>query len=648
MVSNHASAFELAVRKTWSLGRISELLEAGRQGGWLPLAGDAPAVLDATKLLATYGEKLQSLATPMQRLAERCKLSPREVDALWLLTCIELEPRVTRALKLLLVDSGVAEMTVQLLERATYGEKTHPGGESFVERFCNLGLAECAIDSAVPLQRRTIRASDRVLELARGALDLDGAVRSFARLEYPVDHSGEVSHPLRDALASTTPTLVVITGMSEAARTDCFRAAMASSTRPAIVVRADGLAGDRIVASRQLRAIARECMLHGALPVIENYDRLGDRCELVEDTLLQTLDGAVVVTAGRAIEPPIDHPMLAVEATIPPVADRAEHWRRALPGATPELVAQCADTFRFPVTKIAQVGASVRCAAEATGTSIADVKAAVRADIEPKLSAVAKRVVVTQTWDDLVLPVEEFDLLLELCGRVRYRDQVLDEWGFADKVGRGTGITALMSGPPGTGKTMIAGLLANELGLDLYQIDLSKIVSKYIGETEKQLAAVFDAADAGHAVLLFDEADSLFGKRTEVKSSNDRYANLETNFLLQRIESFTGIAILTTNHESAIDPAFKRRLTTHIRVPAPERAQREELWKAMMPKQANVTGELDFSRLASEFEMSGGYIKNATLRAAFLAAAERKPISTAHLLRAARAEYQGMGRIALG
>lgn len=236
MVSNHASAIELAVRKTWSLGRISELLEAGKQGGWLPIAGDTPAVLDATKLLATYSEKLQGRATPMQHLAQRCKLSPREVDALWLLTCIELEPRVTRALKLLLVDIGGAEMTVQLLERAIHGEKTHPAGGSFVERFCNLGLAECAIDSAVPLHRRTIRASDRVIDLARGAFDLDGAVKSFARLEQPGDPRGDVPDVLRAALANTTPTLVVITGMSEAARTDSVRVAMASSTRPAIVV----------------------------------------------------------------------------------------------------------------------------------------------------------------------------------------------------------------------------------------------------------------------------------------------------------------------------------------------------------------------------------------------------------------------------
>lgn len=195
---------------------------------------------------------------------------------------------------------------------------------------------------------------------------------------------------------------------------------------------------------------------------------------------------------------------------------------------------------------------------------------------------------------------------------------------------------------------MLAGLLAGELGLDLYQVDLSKIVSKYIGETEKQLSELFDAAESGQAIILFDEADSLFAKRSEVRSSNDRYANLEVNYLLQRIESFTGIAILTTNHETAIDPAFMRRLAFHIRVPMPDEEQRVLLWEGMLPKRADRVTNLDFARLASEFEMSGGYIKNAVLRAAFLSADEGTPISNAHLFRGARAEYEAMGKLVHG
>jgi SpoVK/Ycf46/Vps4 family AAA+-type ATPase len=242
--------------------------------------------------------------------------------------------------------------------------------------------------------------------------------------------------------------------------------------------------------------------------------------------------------------------------------------------------------------------------------------------------------------------VDQFDQVAELVARVRHRRQVLDAWGFGDKIGRGHGVAALFSGPPGTGKTMVAGLVARELGLDLYQVDLSKMVSKYIGETEKQLARLFDAAESGHAVVLFDEADALFAKRTEVKSSNDRYANLEVNYLLQRLESFTGISILTTNHETAIDDAFRRRLALHVRFPMPDEPQREQLWTAILPDRAHVARNVDHARLAREFEMSGGYIRNAALRAAYLAADEGDAIGMAHLWRAARAEYEAMGKVA--
>ena len=295
---------------------------------------------------------------------------------------------------------------------------------------------------------------------------------------------------------------------------------------------------------------------------------------------------------------------------------------------------------------IVRAAESVTAAAHSESIQVADIHEGLRAHLDRDLAGIATRVETRQTWNDLVLPVDQFDLLVELVARVRRRDQVLDQWGFADKVGRGIGTAALFSGPPGTGKTMIAGLLARELGLDLYQSDLSKIVSKYIGETEKQLAKLFDAAESGHAILLFDEADSLFAKRTEVKSSNDRYANLEVNYLLQRMEAFRGISLMTTNHEAAIDQAFMRRLAFHVRLPMPEEQEREKLWRAMMPAAAPVAEDVDFAALAERFSMSGGYIRNAALRGAFMAADEGSSIATRHLECAAKLEYEGMGKIA--
>jgi SpoVK/Ycf46/Vps4 family AAA+-type ATPase len=232
---------------------------------------------------------------------------------------------------------------------------------------------------------------------------------------------------------------------------------------------------------------------------------------------------------------------------------------------------------------------------------------------------------------------------------VRNKRRVMEQWGFGSKLVKGLSLSVLFSGEPGTGKTMVASLIAAELGLQLYQIDLAQLVSKYIGETEKNLARAFDAGEAGHAVLLFDEADALFGKRSsEVKSSTDRYANMEINYLLQRIERFSGVAILTTNLAAAIDPAFLRRLSVHVRFEMPDDDARAELWQRMLPSAAPREGNIDFGSLGRNYKFSGGYIRNAVLRAAYLAAADGRSITMNHLRRAADLEAWEMGRVAGG
>jgi SpoVK/Ycf46/Vps4 family AAA+-type ATPase len=208
----------------------------------------------------------------------------------------------------------------------------------------------------------------------------------------------------------------------------------------------------------------------------------------------------------------------------------------------------------------------------------------------------------------------------------------------------GRGITALFQGPPGTGKTMVAGALASELGIELYRVDLSRVMSKWIGETERNLGAVFSAAEESQAIILFDEADSLFGKRTEVRSSNDRFANLEVNYLLQRLDSFYGIAILTTNLGTSIDPAFKRRLAFRVHFPIPDEEQREQLWRAHLPPTLPAAG-LDLADLARRYPLTGGSVRNCVMRAAFLAAGEGATLSQEHLLRAVRLEYRAAGKL---
>jgi len=253
------------------------------------------------------------------------------------------------------------------------------------------------------------------------------------------------------------------------------------------------------------------------------------------------------------------------------------------------------------------------------------------------LENLAQRIEPVAQWNDLVLPPSEKAILQEISSHVRHRSKVYESWGFGGTCRRGLGISALFAGSSGTGKTMAAEVLANTLHLDLYRIDLSSVINKYIGETEKNLRRVFDAAEDGGAILFFDEADALFGKRSEVKDSHDRYANIEINYLLQRMESYRGLAVLATNMRSALDPAFLRRIRFVTNFPFPEFAQREEIWQRVFPADAPTEG-LNASLLA-RLAIPGGNIRNIAMNAAFRAAEEGTPVRMTHLAHSARHEF---------
>ena len=277
--------------------------------------------------------------------------------------------------------------------------------------------------------------------------------------------------------------------------------------------------------------------------------------------------------------------------------------------------------------------------------TVESVALAVRRHLEHALSQVAEPFRTTLTWEDAVLTDEVTETLREILAQARNREKVYDDWGFRQKMSYGRGLACLFSGAPGTGKTMMAGILARELGQEIYRVDLSRVVSKWVGETEKNLAKVFDEAESAQVILLFDEADSLFSARTEVKGSNDRFANMEINYLLQRMEAYDGMTILTTNFEKSIDEAFKRRLKFRVNFPVPELEQRVKLWRSMIPAQANVADDIKFEVLGKKFSLSGGNIKNAVLRAAFYAAEADGVLNHALLDRAATAESREMGRL---
>ncbi len=290
---------------------------------------------------------------------------------------------------------------------------------------------------------------------------------------------------------------------------------------------------------------------------------------------------------------------------------------------------------------IAEHESQTRSAGEAPHLAVAlwDV---CRAQARPRLESLAQRIEPVATWDDLVLPERQKEILVHIAVHLRQRSKVYQSWGFAAKSARGLGISALFAGPSGTGKTMSAEVLANELRLDLYRIDLSQVVSKYIGETEKNLRRVFDAAEDGAAILLFDEADALFGKRSEVKDSHDRYANIEVSYLLQRMEAYRGLAILTTNRKETLDAAFLRRIRFVVDFPFPNAAERAEIWRRVFPPQTPTEG-LCIERL-TRLNAAGGHIRNIAMTAAFQAADAGEPVRMSHLLWAARHEFAKLER----
>jgi hypothetical protein len=343
---------------------------------------------------------------------------------------------------------------------------------------------------------------------------------------------------------------------------------------------------------------------------------------------------------------PVVRPDLRYRVDVPRRGDQLRLWQAVLDGSAARFGSALdgvAAEFRLSAHDIAAVGARMREEVAEVPDPQAALWQACRGRERMHLGGLAQRIEPAARWDDLVLPDPQTTTLRQIAVQVRHRLTVYERWGFASATSRGLGITALFSGESGTGKTMAAEVLANELHLDLYRIDLSAVVSKYIGETEKNLARLFDAAERGGSILFFDEADALFGKRSEVKDSHDRYANIEVSYLLQRMEAYRGLAILTTNQKSALDPAFHRRLRFVVHFPFPDAAQREEIWRRVFPPETPTAG-LAFDKLA-RLHAAGGQIRNIALAAAFGAADAGEPVAMTHLLEAAHAEAAKRERV---
>lgn len=391
----------------------------------------------------------------------------------------------------------------------------------------------------------------------------------------------------------------------------------------------------------------RESLL---LPLALYLDAMGSEIDAPQAGLASPVNrllarlGGVVFLDTRDIWQGLAQSSLPVDVSKPTAAEQRAAWSAALGEAAGETPALLTGQFNLGLSGIQQIARQVLSEPATEERPLHDrLWDACLASTRPRLDTLAQRLEPKATWDDIVLPAAETGLLRQIAAQVGQRSTVYQSWGFGEKMSRGLGISALFTGDSGTGKTMAAEVIANELRLNLYRIDLSAVVSKYIGETEKNLRRLFDAAEDGGAILFFDEADALFGKRSEVKDSHDRYANIEINYLLQRMEAYRGLAILATNMKSALDPAFMRRLRFVVNFRFPSVAERQEIWRKVFPSQTPTAG-LDFDRLA-RLNLTGGNIQSIALNAAFAAAQAAAKVTAPLVLDAARTELRKLGRV---
>jgi ATPase family associated with various cellular activities (AAA) len=508
-----------------------------------------------------------------------------------------------------------------------------------------------------------LRIDERVLHYLAGVPQLDDRLAGLVEPIAPVG-SADLA-PSHEELARRVAAVwtafrghggVPVVQLCGGSPGDCR--AVAAAAAAAVGLRALAIAADLVPAAAAeldalLRLWEREAALGGAVLLVEcdgpDLAAAGDdaRSRASGTARLVERVGGLVIVSVREPRPIALRPSVNFDVHRPTTGEQRAAWHETLGQAAdtnPTGIAAVASQFSMSFPSIRSV------AAEALTNSAAspDLDIAVaawhscRARCRTRLDGLAQRIEPAARWADIVLPEPQIQALRQIAIHVRHRTTVYEMWGFAAKCARGLGISALFAGTSGTGKTMAAEVLANELRLDLYRIDLSSVVSKYIGETEKNLRRVFDAAEESGAILLFDEADALFGKRSEVKDSHDRYANIEVSYLLQRMEAYRGLAILTTNRKESLDSAFLRRIRFVVQFPFPDATQRAEIWRRIFPAQTPTDG-LDLSKL-SRLNVAGGNIRNIAMNAAFHAAEAGEPVRMIHLREAAKSEYAKLER----
>jgi AAA+ superfamily predicted ATPase len=540
------------------------------------------------------------------------------------------------------------------------------------------GLIHLIPDPTQPestLLAHTLKLDEQVIRLLLGQQNLDSRLAPFCQWVEPRLQSQEqlLDTDLKQRLPSRVvqawetqqPLRLYFYGPQGVGKQQVAERLSAEIGVPLLVVDLVAMIAAKTDFSELVQRLFREVLFQDGVLYLKGLEGvLKEEQTITYQTLLKRLASSSGITILAGTDPwvPVaDQPLgiMAVPFSMPGFGQRRNCWLNHLTEQGITLPAKdldaLADRFRLTSNQIAEVVATA-CQGvdwgdgESSGNEcqerlrVEGLFAAARQQSGNDLAVLARKVEPVYTWDDLILPEDTLVQLRELCQRVAHRHRVLDGWGFNRKLSLGKGVNTLFAGPSGTGKTMAAEIIASKLGLDLYKIDLSGVVSKYIGETEKNLNRIFNAAENANAILFFDEADALFGKRSEVRDSHDRYANIEISYLLQKMEEYEGLSILATNLNRNMDDAFVRRLTFMIAFPFPDEVHRERIWQTVWPGKELLANDVDLSWLARQFKLSGGNIKNIALAAAFLAVEEDGLIGMVHLLQAVRREYQKMGK----
>lgn len=667
---------------------VPQVMEAVNAGETLPQNEDTardPSDLDAIKSGTMAGFQIQG-DWPLPRLAALFGLSKFETQCVLACLAPELDRKYEKLYAFVQDDITRKKPTVDLVlnlfcssmeEKLAARMAFHP--EAPLSRFRLLQITDPCHEGPSSVLSRALKLDDRIANYLIGTQRLDARLGGMADLISPETRSESnlVSTPLPENVKRLLESLRRAPKPSERNVIFHFYGPYGSGKRtlaeaacqelgiPLLIADlARMLAGSSPLAEIGL-LLSREALLQGAALALENFHEVLNDEKLQAQlkpllTLTEMVGNPTFLLSNRSWKPLslLGHRPY-FEMALEPLDEttRKEVWKNVLGQETvlsPEVkLGPLASKFRFTPGQIQDaVWSATHLVAwrspGATQFTAADLYAAARAQTDPKLGRLARKIEPHYTMADIILPSDAKSQLEELCQRVEYSYCVLGEWGFGKKLSIGKGVNALFAGPSGCGKTMAAEIIASKLGLDLYKIDLSQVVSKWLGETEKNLDAIFTAAESADCILFFEEADALFGKRSEVQHALDRYANVEIAYLLQKMEEYEGLAILATNLRQNLDEAFVRRLAFSMQFPFPDEADRRRIWNGIWPSPDRPprAKDIDWDFLSKEFALSGGGIKNVALAASFLAANNGGLLKMSHILQATRREYQKMGKVA--